>query len=82
MTTRSRCEAKRRGKPGLSLSHLHGLVWLSVEAREVAQAPAAADVELLPRRRDQHGVVDVEMLQQWQLLEPYPPETRERVTSR
>ena len=48
----------------------------------MAQAPAAADVELLPRRRDQHGVVDVEMLQQWQLLEPYPPETRELVTSR
>jgi len=68
--------------PGQLAAHLHGLVWLLVEAWEVAQAPAATDVELLPRRRDQHGVVDVEMLQQWQLLEPYPPETWERVTSR
>jgi len=67
MTTRSRCEAKRRGKPGLAAvavrgcvvvlvraqlvpprllaAHLHGLVWLLVEAWEVA--PTTPDLNII-----------------------------------
>ena len=67
------------GPPCPLAAHLHCLVWLLAEAREATQAPAAADVELLPRGRCQHGIAGVEMLQQWQLMEPYPSETWELV---
>ena len=72
------------GPPGPLPAHRHGLLaWSSVdEAREAAQAPAAADVELLPRGRGQDGVVDSKMLQQGQLLEVYPPKTWELETKR
>ena len=71
------------GPPGPLPAHRHGLLaWSSVEAREAAQAPAAADVELLPRGRGQDGVVVAKMLQQGQLLEVYPPKTWELETRR
>ena len=71
------------GPPGPLPAHRHGLLALSsVEAREAAQAPAAADVELLPRGRGQDGVVVAKMLQQGQLLEVYPPKTWELETRR
>ena len=79
------------GPPGPLPAHRHGLLaWSSVdEAREAAQAPAAADVELLPRGRGQvprgrgqDGVVVAKMLQQGQLLEVYPPKTWELETGR
>jgi len=72
------------GPPGPLPAHRHGLLaWSSVdEAREAAQAPAAADVELLPRGRGQDGVVVAKMLQQGQLLEVDPPKTWELETRR
>ena len=71
------------GPPGPLPAHRHGLLALSsVEAREAAQAPAPADVELLPRGRGQDGVVVAKMLQQGQLLEVYPPKTWELETRR
>jgi len=79
------------GPPGPLPAHRHGLLaWSSVdEAREAAQAPAAADVELLPRGRGQvprgrgqDGVVVAKMLQQGQLLEVDPPKTWKLETRR
>ena len=71
------------GQPGTLPAHRHGLLACSlVEAREAAQAPAPADVELLPRGRGQDGVVVAKMLQQGQLLEVYPPKTWELETRR
>jgi len=73
------------GPPGPLPAHRHGLLaWSSVdEARETMQAPAPADVELLPRGRGQDVVVVVaKMLQQGQLLEVYPPKTWELETKR
>jgi len=71
------------GPPGPLPAHRHGLLaWSLVEAREAAQAPAPADVELLPRGRGQDGVVVAKMLQQGQLLEVDPPKTWELETRR
>ena len=66
------------GPPGPLPAHRHGLLaWSSVEAREATQAPAPADVELLPCGRGQDEVVVAKMLQQGQLLEVYPSKTWE-----
>jgi len=53
-----------------------------VEARETTQAPAPTDLELLPLGCGEDGVANVEMLQQWQLLEAYLLEARELVRTR
>ena len=53
-----------------------------MEARETTQAPAPTDLELLPLGCGEDGVANVEMLQQWQLLEAYLLEARELVRAR